>query len=241
MKKYGGPFECKCHQHQDYDHDDDEDDSGYEPEWKFPDKNAFLQNNDSIHNYTVHDLNKKNEINLHNYKGKVLLVVNVASFWSLTYQYFKLNALQYKFYGDGFRVLGFPCNQFGRQEPGETAEEILNCLRYVRPGDDFKTNFKLFNKCNVNGMNESKVFNFLKNSCPPPNEFFKSKKSLNYTPFKSNDIRWNFEKFLLDKHGRVMMRFDSKVEPDKIGPFVQVLLNDGSLNDLRKVSAKLLN
>ena len=75
-------------------------------EWSFPTKTHFFTNTDNVFNHRTYDIYQKHEINLQNYQGEVLLVVNVASFWSLTYQYLKLNELQYKFYEDGFRILG---------------------------------------------------------------------------------------------------------------------------------------
>ena len=113
-------------------------------------------------------------------------------------------------------------------------------MRYVRPGEDFRTSFKLFNKCDVNGSNELSLFRFLKKSCPPPNEVFKPPKSLSYSPFRANDIRWNFEKFLLDRNGRVNMRFDSRTESERMEPFIEILLNGGNLSDLKKFSNKLI-
>ena len=108
----------------------------------------------------------------------------------------------------------------------------------MRPGGDFKTNFKLFKKCNVNGSDELSLFKFLKQSCPPPNEIIKEREYLNYSPFKASDIKWNFEKILLDRNGRVVMRFDSRTEPERLEPFVQILLNGGNLRDLKKISNK---
>lgn len=103
------------------------------------------------------------------YKNHVALVMNVATFWGLTMQYKQLNELLQTYRSEengncGFRVLAFPCNQFGLQEPGENAYEILNGLKYVRPGHGFELdrNLKMMQKIEVNGKKESKIFTFLK-------------------------------------------------------------------------------
>ncbi|KAH0629849.1 hypothetical protein JD844_012275 [Phrynosoma platyrhinos] len=97
---------------------------------------------------------------------------------------FKLNALQTELGRYGLVILGFPCNQFGKQEPGENSE-ILPGLRYVRPGGGFTPNFQLFQKGDVNGEKEQRIYTFL----------------------KIHDIKWNFEKFLVGTDGKPVMRW----------------------------------
>lgn len=109
-------------------------------------------------------------------------------------------------------------------------------MRYVRPGNDFKPNFQLFEKCEVNGENETDFYKFLKASCPSPVETFFNITDLIYSPYKSNDVRWNFEKFLVNKHGKVVMRFQHDATPKEIEPFIEVLLKNGNLADLKKVA-----
>uniref|UniRef100_A0A8C2VS33 Glutathione peroxidase n=1 Tax=Chinchilla lanigera TaxID=34839 RepID=A0A8C2VS33_CHILA len=139
------------------------------------------------------------------YSGKYVLFVNVASY-GLTDQYLELNALQEELEPFGLVVLGFPCNQFGKQEPGENSE-ILPSLKYVRPGGGFVPNFQLFEKGDVNGEKEQKFYTFLKNSCPPTSELVGSPDRLFWEPMKVHDIRWNFEKFLVGPDGRPIMRW----------------------------------
>uniref|UniRef100_A0A673JP35 Glutathione peroxidase n=1 Tax=Sinocyclocheilus rhinocerous TaxID=307959 RepID=A0A673JP35_9TELE len=114
--------------------------------------------------------------------------------------YLELNALQQELRDVGFNILGFPCNQFGMQEPGKN-NEILSALKYVRPGNGFVPNFQLFEKVDVNGVNEHALFTFLKLYIDqmffgnPTNRLF-------WEPLKINDIKWNFEKFLVGPDGR---------------------------------------
>jgi glutathione peroxidase len=144
----------------------------------------------------------------------------------------ELNALQSRYKKHGFQVLGFPCNQFGYQEPGDDECEILNSLHYVRPGDNFKPNFQLFAKCNVNGDNEIDLYTFLKAECDPPVQEFNSNiSSLAYRPLRASDVRWNFEKFLINKKGHVALRVHHQTDPCELVPFIEALISDQSLSD----------
>uniref|UniRef100_A0ABI7YD07 Glutathione peroxidase n=1 Tax=Felis catus TaxID=9685 RepID=A0ABI7YD07_FELCA len=118
----------------------------------------------------------------------------------------ELNALQEELAPFGLVILGFPCNQFGKQEPGENSE-ILPSLKHVRPGGGFVPNFQLFEKGDVNGEKEQKFYTFLKNSCPPTSELLGSPNRLFWEPMKVHDIRWNFEKFLVGPDGVPLMRW----------------------------------
>lgn len=148
----------------------------------------------SVYDYTVKDINGQ-EINLSHYKGKVLLIVNVASQCGFTPQYQGLEELFQEYHGEVV-VLGFPCNQFGKQEPGN-AEEIKNfCeLRY-----DVK--FPLFEKIEVNGANAHPLYQFLKSQKPGL--------------LGTETIKWNFTKFLVDKSGNVVKRYAPNDTPEKI-------------------------
>uniref|UniRef100_A0A8K9Y5V8 Glutathione peroxidase n=1 Tax=Oncorhynchus mykiss TaxID=8022 RepID=A0A8K9Y5V8_ONCMY len=130
------------------------------------------------------------------FRGRVVLIENVAS---------QLNLLQSK-YPHRLVVLGFPCNQFGYQENCSNGE-ILNSLKYVRPGDGYQPGFTVFEKCDVNGTNTH----------PDP-------KFLIWSPISRTDISWNFEKFLVGPEGEPFKRYSKKFETINIEPDIQRLL-----------------
>jgi glutathione peroxidase len=151
-------------------------------------KGGKMGNN--INHITVKDIDGKN-INLDSYNGKVLLIVNVASYCGFTKQYSGLEEIYREYKNKGFEILAFPCNQFGNQEPG-TNDEIKNFC-----SSKFDVTFKLFDKIDVNGKNKSPLYTVLTDNKVTGN----------------SDIKWNFEKFLIDKSGNVVARFPSSVEP----------------------------
>ncbi|KAG7465973.1 hypothetical protein MATL_G00159890 [Megalops atlanticus] len=131
--------------------------------------------------------------------------------YGLTLQYLELNALHDEMKDYGFTILGFPCNQFGKQEPGAN-HEIMATLKHVRPGNGFVPNFLLFQKVDVNGQQEQGVYTFLKNACPPVGDSFGNPTNrLFWEPLKVNDIKWNFEKFLVGPDGKPVMRWYPRV------------------------------
>lgn len=161
-------------------------------------------------------MNGTQYIPLSRYAGKYVLIVNVATYWGLTFQYLELNALHEELRGVGFTILGFPCNQFGKQEPGENYE-ILPTIKHVRPGNGFVPNFQLFEKGDVNGNNEQALFTFLKNACPPVGDSFGDPTNrLFWQPLRINDIKWNFEKFLVGPDGKPIMRWFSRVNVSEV-------------------------
>lgn len=129
----------------------------------------------------------------------------------MTGQYVELNALQEELEPHGLVILGFPSNQFGKQEPGENSE-ILAIIKHVRPGGGFIPKFQLFEKGDVNGDKEQKVFTFLKNACPPTTELMGQPARLFWEPMKVRDIRWNFEKFLVGPNGVPIMRWHHRTQ-----------------------------
>lgn len=160
----------------------------------------------SIYDFTVKDI-RGNNVPLGNYKGKVVLVVNVASQCGLTQSNYKeLNVLYGKYKDQGFEILAFPCNQFGGQEPG-TNEEIQEtaCTR-------FKAEFPIFDKIEVNGENAAPLYKFLKSE---------------QGGLLGDAIKWNFTKFLVNKEGKVVERYPPTTSPLKIEKDIQNLL--GSL------------
>uniref|UniRef100_A0A8C9L6B0 Glutathione peroxidase n=1 Tax=Pavo cristatus TaxID=9049 RepID=A0A8C9L6B0_PAVCR len=160
----------------------------------------------TIYDYGALTIDGDEYIPFRKYAGKMVLFVNVATYCGLTLQYLELNALQNELGPYGLVVLGFPSNQFGKQEPGQNSE-ILPALKYVRPGGGFVPNFQLFQKGDVNGAKEQKVYSFLKNSCPPVAEEFGNPKNLFWEPLRNHDIKWNFEKFLVGTDGVPVMRW----------------------------------
>ena len=147
----------------------------------------------SVLDFTMRDIDGK-DVKLNKYKGNVLLVVNTASKCGYTPQYEGLENIYKKYNAQGFYVLGFPANNFGGQEPG-TNEEIKEfcTLKY-------KTTFPMFAKISVKGEDQHPLYNFLTN--PKTNPEF------------AGDIKWNFNKFLVDRTGKVVARFDSKATPE---------------------------
>ncbi|GAB0195925.1 glutathione peroxidase 3 [Grus japonensis] len=162
----------------------------------------------TIYDYGALTIDGDEYIPFRKYVGKMVLFVNVAtSPWSvLPWGARELNALQNELGPYGLVVLGFPSNQFGKQEPGQNSE-ILPALKYVRPGGGFVPNFQLFQKGDVNGAKEQKVYTFLKNACPPVAEEFGNPKNLFWEPLRNHDIKWNFEKFLVGPDGVPVMRW----------------------------------
>ncbi|KAL8139974.1 hypothetical protein V2J09_005995 [Rumex salicifolius] len=157
----------------------------------------------SIHDFTVKDIDRK-EISLSKFKGKLLLIVNVASQCGLTSSNYKeLSQLYDKYKSKGFEILAFPCNQFGFQEPGSN-QEIKNfaCTR-------FKAEFPIFDKVDVNGPFTAPIYQFLKSSSGG---------------FLGDIIKWNFEKFLVDKNGKVVERYPPTTSPLQIEKDIQKLL-----------------
>jgi glutathione peroxidase len=134
------------------------------------------------------------EADLSQYKGKVVLMVNVASKCGLTDQYNELEAMYEKYKDQGLVVLGFPCNQFGKQEPGTDAEIAEFC------SETYKVKFPMFSKIEVNGEGASPLYKHLT--------------SLNTKPAGSGKISWNFEKFIVGKNGEVVARFAPRTAPD---------------------------
>jgi glutathione peroxidase len=134
------------------------------------------------------------KVDLSRFKGDVVLIVNVASRCGATPQYDPLQDLYEKYKDQGFAVLGFPCNQFGRQEPG-TAEQIQEFCT-----SEYGVTFPMFAKIDVNGEDAADLYKHLT--------------SEEATPQDPGPVRWNFEKFLISRDGKVVERFRTRVKPD---------------------------
>nr|CAD7416214.1 unnamed protein product [Timema poppensis] len=116
------------------------------------------------------------------------------------------------------------------QEPGANASEISNGIRHVRPGNGFTPNFLLFKKIHVNGDQEQPLFTYLKKQCPPTRNGFAESKNLFYSPLMNNDIRWNFEKFLVNRQGVPVKRYDPSTIPDDIHNDISELTQHSELS-----------
>lgn len=165
---------------------------------------------ESIYDFTVKD-RKGNDVSLADYKGKVLLVVNTATRCGFTPQYTELEAIYEKYKDQGFDILDFPCNQFGEQAPG-TNEEIHDFCTM-----NYNIKFPQLGKIEVNGENESPLFTYLKaqkgfegfdmkDKLGPLLDQMLSKADPDYA--KKSSIKWNFTKFLIDRNGKVVRRYE---------------------------------
>lgn len=178
----------------------------------------------AIYDYKVLD-RKGNEIPLSDFKGRVLLIVNTATGCGFTPQYKGLEELWQKYHERGLEILDFPCDQFGHQAPGDDEEIHEFCQM------KYRTSFDNFKKIEVNGANEIPLYTFLKSQ-----QGFKGFSGVKGAlmsavvgkidlDFKNNaDIKWNFTKFLVDREGNVVERFESTVEPKKISDKIAALL-----------------
>lgn len=155
--------------------------------------NVQAQDEDGVLSHKMETL-KGDEVDLSEYKGKVVLIVNVASQCGLTPQYEQLQALHEEYGEQGLAVLGFPCNQFGKQEPGSAAEISTFCT------DNYGVKFDMFAKIEVNGDG----------AC----DLYKQLTALETEPKGAGPIQWNFEKFLLNREGEVIARFAPRTKPD---------------------------
>lgn len=122
-------------------------------------------------------------------------------------EFHTLNALMDAFGSQNFTVLGFPSNQFGLQSP-ESNHETLDALKYVRPGGGYVPKFPVFGRIEVNGLNEEPLYRYLKEALPFVHQIIGDAKRLFWSPIRVNDIRWNFEKFLIRADGRPYKRYE---------------------------------
>lgn len=156
----------------------------------------------SIYEYQAADTQGKT-IKLDEYKGSVLLIANTASQCGLTPQYGELQELYEQYGPQGLQVLGFPCNQFGGQEPGSSEEAESFCQL------NYGVTFKIFAKIDVNGEGAHPLFQYLKSEQPGP---------------EGEEIVWNFTKFLVDREGRVVKRFEPRESPESMKSDIESLL-----------------
>ena len=158
---------------------------------------------ETIYNFSVKDADLA-DISLKKYENKIILIVNVASFCGLTYQYKGLENIYKKYKDEGFEIIGFPCNQFAYQEPGSNQEIKEFC------DTNYGVTFEIMSKIKVNGPKADPLFKFLK----------KQKSGIAGTP----QIKWNFTKFLINRDGEVIKRFGPKIEAKDIESTIQKIL-----------------
>jgi len=159
--------------------------------------------NTNLYNFTVKNATNQ-DVALEKYKGQVVLVVNVASKCGFTPQYTGLEELFEKYQAQGFTILGFPCNQFGAQEPGND-EEIQSFCKLT-----YDVSFPVMAKVSVNGSDSAPIYDWLKESAPGI--------------LGTEMIKWNFTKFLVGKDGKVLKRYAPNVEPKEIAADIEKAL-----------------
>jgi glutathione peroxidase len=159
----------------------------------------------TFYNFKIKSISGK-EINMSEFIGKVILIVNTASKCGLTQQYTGLQELNEKYKDQGLVIIGFPCNQFGGQEPGTEEEISNNCLI------NYGVTFLMTEKIDVNGDNADPIFVYLKKELPGL--------------LGLNEIKWNFGKFLIDKNGKPFKRFAPTTEPKDLIKDIEMLLNN---------------
>lgn len=159
--------------------------------------------NKDLYSFSVKNIRNQNQ-SLKDYQGKVLLIVNVASECGFTVQYEGLEELYKKYKSEGLEILGFPCDQFGNQEPGGNEEILQFCEAR------FKITFPMFSKVDVNGPNTAPLFDYLKSKKP------------GLLGMKS--IKWNFTKFLVSREGKVVKRFAPTKKPEDLTSEIEKLL-----------------
>ncbi len=163
--------------------------SGLPAEAKEEGQRLMASKTNSLYDFTMDDIDGK-PVNLGDYKGKVLLVVNTASLCGNTPQYTDLERIYEQYHDQGFEVLAFPANNFGQQEPGTNAEIKGFCLT------KYSVSFPLFSKISVKGPDKHPLYHYLTEQSPFPGE-----------------VEWNFQKYLVDRSGNVVGRFHHRTKP----------------------------
>ena len=157
----------------------------------------------TVYEYTAKALDGK-EIKLEQYKGNVMLIVNTASKCGFTSQFAGLEKLHEEYSKRGLSLLGFPCNQFGAQEPGDSTEIGAFCQK------NYGVDFQMFDKIEVNGDHAHPLYKYLTDKAPGL--------------LGLKDIKWNFTKFLVDKQGKVLKRYGSMASPESLSADIEAAL-----------------
>lgn len=159
----------------------------------------------SIYDITVADIHGQ-PVSLADFRGKVMLIVNTASKCGFTSQYRGLQKLHEDYANQGLAVMGFPCNQFGAQEPGDADQILSFCEK------SYNVTFPLFAKLEVNGANSHPLFVFLKRSAPGV--------------LGTEAVKWNFTKFLVDRRGNMIQRYAPTTKPEELVADIEKLLSE---------------
>ena len=167
----------------------------------------MAKTSESVLDFTAETLDGP-PMSLAEFRGKAMLIVNTASQCGFTPQYAGLEKLYQTYKDRGLAVLGFPCNQFGAQEPGSAAEINDFC------GKNYGISFPMFAKIEVNGENTHPLYRFLKKEKPGI-----------LGPLGGGSIKWNFTKFLVDREGRVVARYASTTKPESLARDIEAVLN----------------
>lgn len=188
---------------------------------------AFSASPKNIYKFTVENTDRQ-QVSLSDYKGKVLLIVNTASHCGFTPQYTELEKMYADLRGQGFEILDFPCNQFGQQAPESDQDYVTFCQT------EYNTEFTQFHKIDVNGDQAIPMYTWLKEQ----KGFAGFDQGHKLTPILENmfdknqpgwrdsdDIKWNFTKFLVDRRGRVVARFEPTATMETMLPLIQELLS----------------
>lgn len=190
---------------------------------------GMAQNNDkdmkTVYDFSLND-KSGNEVSLSQYKGKVLLIVNTATGCGFTPQYEDLEAMYHSLKDKGLEILDIPCNQFGHQAPGSDEEIKQFCTL------KFGADFPQFKKSDVNGANELPLYTWLKSQKPCQGGYEaklaavieKLYNEANPEPRKKDDIQWNFTKFLINRQGEVVARFEPTVDMKEVRKQVEAAL-----------------
>ncbi|MCQ6274961.1 glutathione peroxidase [Bacillus sp. V3B] len=177
----------------------------------------------SVHSFQV-NVSHGEEVGLDTFKGKVMLIVNTASKCGLTPQYEGLEKLYETYKEKGFTVLGFPCNQFGGQEPGTDEEISYFCSL------NYDVKFPIFQKIEVNGENAHPLYQYLREQAPEEEKLdengtlYKHLRANAPKLLEGSTIKWNFTKFLIDQDGNVVKRFSPTTTPEEIEGDIEKIL-----------------
>jgi len=188
-------------------------------------RNPHMVSAENIYKFSLPLIGSAKPIDLKSLDGKVVLITNVATYCSLTGRnYTNMSKLVDTIDDPDFVAIGVPCNQFANKEPGSD-QEIIQALKHVRPGNGYRPNFLLSSKVDVNGHREHPLFTFLKSYLRSEIDVIGNVDNMNWSPIRTSDIAWNFEKFLINQDGVPVKRYTPTTDPLDIADDIESLLN----------------